>query len=151
MSTPNIPDGAPDSAAAGRAPAPVELRPGLKYEFTERVSHEMTIRSRNPALPAVYGTPVMVLAMEVAAAKAVEPALPPGAITVGTAIHVEHLAATPEGMQVTVRAELIRVEGRFLEFRVEAHDERELIGRGTVQRAIVDLARFAAKVASKRK
>ena len=129
---------------------PVELKPGLSYEFTERVTHDKTIQSRNPALPAVYGTPVMILAMEVAAAKAVEPALPPGAISVGTAIHVEHLAATPEGMEVTVRAELTRVNGRLLEFRVEARDQRELIGRGTVARAIVDRERFAARVATKR-
>ncbi len=92
----------------------------------------------------------MVLAMERAAGQAVEPELPPGTLTLGTAIHVEHLAATPEGMQVTVRAELIRVDGRFLEFRVEARDERELIGRGTVGRAIVDRARFAAKVTAKK-
>lgn len=145
MSAPNN----PGDAAAGRAPA-AELRPGLKYEYRLRVDHALTIQSHDASLPAVYATPAMILAMEVAAARAVEPALPPGALTVGTAIHVEHLAATPEGMQVTVRAELVRVDGRFLEFRVEAEDERELIGRGTVGRAIVDRARFLAKLATKK-
>ena len=145
MSTERIPGG----AAGGPSETP-ELRPGLSYELSERVEHSLTVQSLNPAMPAVYATPAMVLAMERAAARAVAPALPPGALTVGTAIHVEHLAATPEGMQVTVRAELIAVQGRFLEFRVEARDERELIGRGTVGRAIVDRVRFAAKVAAKR-
>ena len=139
----------PGGAAGGPSEIP-ELRPGLSYELSERVEHSLTVQSLNPAMPAVYATPAMVLAMERAAARAVAPALPPGALTVGTAIHVEHLAATPEGMQVTVRAELIGVQGRFLEFRVEARDERELIGRGTVGRAIVDRVRFAAKVAAKR-
>ena len=127
----------------------IELRPGLHYAHSLRVDHALTIRSGNPSLPAVYATPAMILAMEVAAARAVEPALPPGSITVGTAIHIEHLAATPEGLEVTVRAELTRVDGRFLEFWVEARDERELIGRGTVSRAIVDRARFEAKVQAK--
>lgn len=146
MSAAEVPEG-----AAGRsARDPPELRPGLSYEFSEPVDHSLTVQARNPAMPAVYATPAMILAMERAAARAVEPALPPGSVTVGTAIHVEHLAATPEGMQVTVRAELIRVAGRFLEFRVEARDEQELIGRGTVERAIVDRTRFAAKVAAKK-
>lgn len=130
--------------------APAELRPGLKHEYSLRVEHDLTIQSHNPALPAVYATPAMILAMEVAAAQAVQPVLPPGALTVGTAIHVEHLAATPEGMQVTVRAELTGVNGRFLEFGVEAFDEVEQIGRGTVSRAIVDFARFSARLAQKK-
>ena len=146
MSAPNIPSG----AAAGRAPT-AELRPGLKYEYRLRVDHALTIQSHDASLPAVYATPAMILAMEVAAARAVEPALPPGSLTVGTAIHIEHLAATPEGMQVTVRAELTRVDGRFLEFWVEARDEREVIGRGTVGRAIVDRARFETKLEAKKK
>ena len=125
------------------------LQPGMRFEHTLRVDHALTIQSHNRDWPAVYSTPAMILAMEVAAAKAVEAALPPEAITVGSAIHVEHLAATPEGMQVTVNAELLRVEGRVLEFRVEARDEREVIGRGTVQRAIIDLARFTARLKQK--
>lgn len=130
--------------------APGVLRPGLSYEHSFRVEHDLTIQSRNQELPAVYATPAMILAMEIAAARAVEPLLPAGMLTVGTAIHVEHLSATPEGMQVTVRAELTKVDGRFLEFRVEASDERELIGRGTVSRAIVDKERFLTRLAAKK-
>ena len=109
MSTPGIPGG-----TAGGSSEPPELQPGLSYEFSERVEHSLTVQSHDPAMPAVYATPAMVLAMERAAGRTVEAALPPGTLTLGTAIHVEHLAATPEGMQVTVRAELIRVDGRFL-------------------------------------
>ncbi len=126
-----------------------ELKPGLTHELQETVTHELTIRSYHPDLPAVYATPAMIRAMEVAAARAVEPCLPPGCLTVGTAIHVEHLAATPPGMRVTVRAVLTEVNGRFLTFAVEASDEKELIGRGSVARAIVDRARFESRVAAK--
>ncbi len=126
-----------------------ELKPGLSYEFQETVTHELTIRSYDADLPAVYATPAMVRAMEVAAARAVEPYLPAGCLTVGTAIHIEHLAATPPGMKVTVRAVLSEVTGRFLTFAVEARDEREVIGRGTLGRAIVDRTRFENRVASK--
>lgn len=130
---------------------PIQLKPGLVYEHTLRVDHKLTIQSGNASLPAVFATPAMILHMEIAAARAVEPALPEGAISVGTAINVEHLAATPEGMNVTVRAELTGVNGRFLEFRVEARDDAELIGRGTVGRAIVDVERFESRLAAKKK
>ncbi len=129
--------------------SPTDLKPGLAYELEETVTPELTIRSYDSDLPAVYATPAMVRAMEVAAAKAVEPYLPPGSLTVGTAIHVEHLAATPPGMRVTVRAELTEVKGRFLTFAVEARDEKELIGRGSVARAIVERERFVSRVAAK--
>lgn len=139
------------SSPHNAAPSPdSRLQPGLEYEWRLTVEHQLTIQSLDPRLPAVYGTPAMILAMEIAAARAVEAVLPPGSISVGTAIHVEHLAATPEGMQVTVRAKLTRVDGRFLDFSVEAFDEREQIGRGTVHRAIVDLARFNAKLSQKK-
>ena len=126
------------------------LKPGLQYELRETVTHERTIRSYDESLPAVYATPAMICAMEIAAARAVEPHLPPGCLTVGTAIRVEHLAATPLGMRVYVRAVLTDVKGRFLTFSVEASDEKELIGRGTVGRAIVERDRFEARLASKR-
>lgn len=126
------------------------LKPGLAHQLEETVSLELTIRSYDESLPAVYATPAMICAMEIAAARAVEPYLPPGCLTVGTAIHVEHLAATPLGMRVTVRAVLTEVDGRFLKFAVDARDEKELIGRGTVGRAIVERARLDARLASKR-
>lgn len=126
-----------------------ELKPGLSHELVETVTHELTIQSYDPKLPAVFATPAMIRAMEVAAARAVQPRLPAGCLTVGTAIHVEHLAATPPGHRVTVRAVLTEVNGRFLKFAVEARDEKELIGRGTVERAIVEQDRFETKVRAK--
>jgi predicted thioesterase len=70
-------------------------------------------------------------------------------MSVGVNLNVSHLAATPVGMRVTARAELVAVDGRKLTFKVEAHDEREKIGEGTHTRAIINLDRFMARVHEK--
>jgi fluoroacetyl-CoA thioesterase len=98
----------------------------------------------------VLATPVMVSLMEEAALNAVEGCLPPGQQTVGTRLAVTHTAATPVGLRVVARAELVAVAGRRLTFRVWAHDERELIGEGTHERIIIDVARFDERAQAKR-
>lgn len=90
----------------------------------------------------VLATPVMVSLMEEAALNAVEGLLPAGHQTVGIRLDISHTAATPVGMWVTARAELIKVEGRRLTFRVSARDEKELIGEGVHERIVVNVARF---------
>jgi excisionase family DNA binding protein len=72
-------------------------------------------------------------------------------MSVGVNLNVFHLAATPVGMRVTARAELVAVDGRRLTFKVEAHDEREKIGEGTHIRAIINLDRFMARLQEKAK
>jgi predicted thioesterase len=99
----------------------------------------------------VLGTPYMIGYMERACRNAVLPFLEPGEDTVGTHVNVYHLAATPVGMRVSFRAEVISVEERRVNFKVEAFDEVEKIGEGTHQRAIVTVARFGARVQGKRK
>ena len=97
----------------------------------------------------VLATPVMVNLMEAAALAAAERFLPPGHQSLGTHLDIRHIAATPVGMRVRARAELVAIEGRSLRFRVEAHDERELIGDGVHVRVIVNVARFDQRVQSK--
>jgi len=126
------------------------LAPGLTARVDKVVPFEWTIAQYNPKLPAVFSTPAMIGLMEVAAARAVQPALPPGAITVGTRIEVDHLKAVPEGARVRASARLTGCNGRFLEFQVEARAGRQVIGRGRVFRAVVELESFDAK-ARKRK
>jgi fluoroacetyl-CoA thioesterase len=99
----------------------------------------------------VLATPVMVLMMENAALNAIRPYLDPGESAVGTAIDVRHLAATPVGHEVRAEAEVIKAEGKHVEFRVSAHDEMEEIGRGTHRRAIIDLDSFNKRLAGKGK
>jgi predicted thioesterase len=84
--------------------------------------------------------------MESAAVKALTGTLPPRQTTVGSHIDVRHLAATPVGMRVRARAELIRIDGRKLIFKIQAWDDLELIGEADHERFLVDEARFVAKV-----
>jgi fluoroacetyl-CoA thioesterase len=84
-----------------------------------------------------------------AALQAVENLLPPGHQSLGIRLDVRHFAATPVGMRVTATLELVKVDGRTLHFRVEAHDEKEPIGDGTHERVVVNVERFAARVQRK--
>ena len=81
----------------------------------------------------------------------VDSKLPQGHATVGTEIDIRHISATPVGMNVTARAELRKIEGRKLVFRVEAFDELEKIGEGSHNRFIIELDRFREKAGSKLK
>jgi predicted thioesterase len=66
--------------------------------------------------------------------------LPEGHTTVGFEVNVKHFGATPKGQKVTVRAELLEVDGRKLRFKIEAHDEYKKVGEGTHRRAIIQVA-----------
>ena len=97
----------------------------------------------------VLATPRLVALLELAAIRAVEAHLPPGAGTVGTRIDVRHLAATPVGMRATIRATLREIEGRRLTFDIEGHDEAERIVEGSHERFQIDQAKFLARIAAK--
>jgi len=97
----------------------------------------------------VLATPIMVNLMEAAALQAVEKFMPPGHQTVGTHLDVKHFAATPVGLRVIAHAELVRVEGRTLTFRIRAEDEHEPIGEGVHERLVINVERFDARMQKK--
>ena len=97
----------------------------------------------------VLATPIMVNLMEAAALQAVEKYMPPGHQTVGTHLDIKHFAATPVGLRVIARAELVKVEGRTLTFRIRAEDEREPIGEGVHERLIINVERFDVRMQKK--
>jgi predicted thioesterase len=97
----------------------------------------------------VLATPVMINLMEAAALNAVERLLPPGCQSLGTRLEVGHYAATPVGMRLRATAELTKVDGRNLEFRVETFDEKERVGDGSHIRVVVNVARFDERVQRK--
>ena len=99
----------------------------------------------------VLATPVMINLIEAAALAAVEQSLPEHHQSLGTHLDVSHIAATPVGMRVRATAEVTKVEGRTIHFRVRAEDERELIGEGTHERVVVNVDRFDARVQAKAK
>lgn len=128
-----------------------ELKIGLRGEAVTRVTEDNTALAYGSGGAKVFATPAMIGLMEKAALSSVDPLLEPGQITVGIRVDVEHLAATPIGMEVVARSELMEIDGKRLVFRVEARDEQELIGRGTHERFIVNQERFLSRTAAKLK
>lgn len=126
-----------------------DLKPGLVGEAALVVQATHTARHLGSGGVEVLATPVMIALMEEAARTLVDPKLEPGQMSVGINLNVSHLAATPIGMRVTARAELLGVDGRKLTFKVEAYDEKEKIGEGTHARAIINLERFMSRVHEK--
>jgi predicted thioesterase len=126
-----------------------ELRPGLIGSAELVVAEEHTAPRVGSGRVHVLATPVMINLIEAAALVAVEHLLPPGYQSLGTVLQVRHVAATPVGMRVQASAEVTKVEGRTLTFRVEARDERDVIGDGTHERVIVNVERFDKRVQEK--
>ncbi len=111
------------------------LTPGLKIETVTTVDDNLVVKHMGG--DGVLSTPSMIALMERASIQAVQPYLPEGHTTVGFEVHVKHFGATAKGKKVTVRAELLKVDGRKLRFKVEAHDEDKKVGDGTHRRAII--------------
>ncbi|MCL2006830.1 MAG: thioesterase family protein [Treponema sp.] len=126
-----------------------KIKIGLKNEKEETVSEANSAFSLGSGGLAVYGTPAMIALMEGAALSAVDPLLPEAFSTVGTEVNVRHLSATPLGMKVIAKAELLSIEGRALSFKVEALDEAGIIGEGTHSRFIIENEKFLGKVMNK--
>jgi len=123
---------------------------GAKGTYTLQVTPaHLANQFKDAALPPVFATPMMVTAMENAALNAVRAYLEPNESAVGTWINVRHLAATPAGHRITAEAEVTKVDGRRIEFKVSARDDAEEIANGTHERMVVDLARLGRKLAAK--
>jgi predicted thioesterase len=122
---------------------------GLKGTAQLVVGPEHTAPFVGSGRIAVLATPVMINVIEAAALNAVEHLLPAGHQSLGIHLDVGHVAATPIGLRVTATAEVVRVEGRTITFRVDAHDTFEPIGGGTHQRVVVSVARFDERVQRK--
>jgi fluoroacetyl-CoA thioesterase len=118
------------------------------YSLTVTPAH-LANQFKDAALPRVFATPMMVTAMENAALNAVRDYLDPGESAVGTLVNVRHIAATPAGHRITAEAEVTKVDGRRIEFKVSARDEIEPIGDGTHERMIVDLNRLDQRLKAK--
>ncbi len=125
---------------------------GTKATATLVVKPEhLASRFKDSMLPAVFATPMMILVMENAALDAIKPYLEPGESAVGTSVDVKHLSATPVGHEVRATAEVVRVEGKRIDYVVSASDEQGEIGKGTHQRIVIDLASFNERLARKSK
>jgi fluoroacetyl-CoA thioesterase len=121
---------------------------GAEGEATTVVTPEVTVRHFHANMPEVYGTPFMIYLMEVAASNAIQSSLPAGWVSVGVDVNIRHLAATPVGRTVTARAKVTNVTDKLIEFEVQAHDGKNLIGKGTHSRAPIDRVRFERSLSS---
>ena len=125
------------------------METGIKHVERLTVTDELTARAAGSGTLEIFSTPSMIALIEKACYTAVQPVLEEGTTTVGTKLDVEHVAATPVGMKVEAECELVEADGRRLVFKVEARDERGVIGRGTHERFIVRTGSFVAKTYAK--
>jgi fluoroacetyl-CoA thioesterase len=122
---------------------------GLKGSAEMVVGEEHTAPRVGSGRIHVLATPVMINLMEAAALAAVEHLLPEGHQSLGTHLDVGHYAATPVGMRLRGTAEVTKIDGRNIEFRVEAHDDKERVSDGTHVRVVVNVERFDQRVQRK--
>lgn len=132
------------------------LQPGIEHELKFRVPPSKTVPNLYPeseefrAMPEVFATGFFIGLIEWACIQAINPHLDwPREQTLGTRVDVSHLAATPPGLEVTVRVGLKEVDDRRLTFKVEANDGVDVIGNGTHERFVVDRERFEERMARK--
>ena len=127
----------------------MEITVGMKGEAFTLVEREDTAKEVGSGELLVYATPCMVALMEGAACEAIAQCLSDTQTSVGTALNIEHISATPVGMEVRAEAVVTAVEGKIITFEVKAFDEAGEIGSGTHKRAIIHAQRFLDKTYAK--
>lgn len=127
----------------------MDISVGMKGQARTLAEREDTAAEVGSGSLLVYATPCMVALMEGAACEAIEEALPEEKTSVGTFLQIEHISATPVGMEVWAEAEVIQVDGPTVTFRVSAYDESGKIGEGTHKRAVITAQRFLDKTYAK--
>lgn len=126
-----------------------ELKTGIKGKEEMTVTERDTAKVYGSGALEVFGTPAMIALMEKTALNSILPYLEEGEGSVGTALNVKHVAATPVGRTVVCESELIEVDRKRLTFSVTAHDEAGLIGEGTHERFVIVNERFLQKAAER--
>src|SRR3954471_13289711 len=119
---------------------------GTRGVAEQVVKFEHTLTAHHPQLPPVYSTRDMIRLMETAAFHALHPYCEGDEITVGTSINVEHRAASGIGAKIRAEAVVDSFDGRFYTVRVSAKDDGREVGKGTVGRAVVNVAKFMEKI-----
>ena len=127
----------------------MEITIGMKGEVTSFVEREDTAKEVGSGDLLVYATPCMAALMEGAACEAIAEALSDSQTTVGTLLNIEHLSATPVGLDVRAEATVTAVEGKVITFELQAWDEAGQIGKGTHKRVIVNSQKFLEKAYDK--
>lgn len=127
------------------------LELGIKGRQEEIVTENLTASHIGSGTVRVFATPMMIALMEHTSQVSVKPYLEEGQETVGTRVDVSHISSTPIGLKVWCESEVIEIDRRRIVFKVAAYDEKGLIGEGTHERFVIDVAKFQAKTEEKRK
>ncbi len=127
----------------------MEITVGMKGEVSSFVEREDTAKEVGSGSLLVYATPCMVALMEGAACEAIADALDGDKTTVGTELNIQHISATPVGMDIRAEAVVTAVEGKVITFELHAYDEAGEIGKGTHKRVVVAAQKFLDKAYSK--
>lgn len=114
----------------------------MEFVAEQLVTNNDTAAKYGSGLVEVFATPAMIALMEKASLNVVLPLMPENYNTVGTFVNIKHIKATPVGKTVTCKAVLTAIDGKKLEFTVEAWDEDGKIGFGTHGRYIIDTTTF---------
>jgi predicted thioesterase len=126
------------------------LHPGMQREETFQVEEEHAAIHIGSGSSRVLATPLMIAFMERVSHRLVSENLPPGYSSVGVLVDVRHLAPTPIGGVVRVRAEIVELDGIKVALAAQAWDGEEQVGDGRHQRVIIDEARFLKRVEGKK-
>jgi len=127
----------------------MEITVGMKGEASTVVEREDTAKEVGSGSLLVYATPCMVALMEGAACEAIEEAMDETKTTVGTELNIQHISATPVGLEVRAEATVTAVDGKVITFEIHAYDEASEIGKGTHKRVIVPTQKFLEKAYNK--
>jgi predicted thioesterase len=127
----------------------MEITVGMCGEVSTLVEREDTAQMVGSGNLLVYATPCMIALMEGAACEAIADSLPEGKTTVGIELSIKHISATPVGLEVSAKAEVIETDGKTITFKVTANDEAGIIGEGIHKRALVSTQRFLEKTYEK--
>ena len=127
----------------------MEITVGMKGEVSTLVEREDTAKEVGSGSLLVYATPCMVALMEGAACEAIAEAMPEDKTTVGTELNIQHISATPVGLEVRAEAVVTAVEGKVITFEIHAYDEAGEIGKGTHKRVLVPVQKFLDKAYAK--
>jgi fluoroacetyl-CoA thioesterase len=125
------------------------IKVGMSLEAEQFVTAEQTAPHIGSGTLRVYATPAMGMLIEETCCSLVDPLLPVGKTTVGTEIHLRHLAPTPVGKRIFVHVQVVAVDGNAITFEAQLRDDHETIGKAQHRRVVVDIERFMKRVLEK--
>lgn len=136
---------------AGRTSVAVrgKIEVGRTYQSQTRVEEWMTAEKAGNRGVDVLSTPMLLQLVEEAAMQCIAPLLDDHEITLGTHVDLSHLAATPVGLIIRTEVEVLKVDGRRVEYAFTAFDEREKIAEGTHERYVTPRAKFKERLDEK--